>query len=62
MRGILLLTSTINEFTLLEIGTGFLQGAGLPLLHIGIQIYFQKSHRQSSNSERLAGPYFHPLS
>ena len=40
----------------------FLQGTGLPFLHSGIQIYFQKSHRQSSSSERLAGPYCHTLS
>lgn len=58
MLEILLLTSTIDGFTLVKTGTGFLQGASLILLHIRIQMYFQKSHNQSSNSERIADYIF----
>lgn len=58
MPEILLFISTIDGFTLVEIGTGFLQGTSLTLLHIGIQMYFQKSRKQSSNSERIADYIF----
>lgn len=56
MLGILLLIGTISGFTLLEIGTGFLQGTGLPLLHIGIKTNFQKPRGQSSS--RAVFPLF----
>lgn len=51
MLEILLLTSTPDGFTLVETGTGFLQGASLTLLLIEIQMYFKKSCKQRSNSK-----------